>query len=613
MRYLWTVMAVAAAAMLGLSCGATTDGGGNADAGANGDAGVTCSFYYDITPDDGLTAPVTVVATAVVNDGGLTGVRNITWTVQFEGQDITPAPEGDNSQISFLAEQPGDYYIQIAGDIGGKGCTATNGTETVLDPNAGSRQYRLRLVPAPGQPAPVQERIIRVFGEIGASLPPISMDNGTEVGGTLKGPGDIPLAAYLRVAQVGSLSAAVETFADSAGEFSLWLDPSLHDFLVVPADETLAPMRFSSVNVTTLNELTITQGDAISGTVRDGAGQPLANARVSLRIDDVPSTIATTDGAGAFTVYGRAGGATTINVVPPAGSGLPQLDLDAGAGLVAASATPLAIQYAAGLSSRTVSVNVTRADAATPVPLAGTTWIADGIAAAGTVTPNGGSALDASGRVRVTAMANGSGAITGLTLPETSYTVLVEPTPSTPSSELLAMRSVDLSAGMPTPAALSLSAGATIQGVVSDDDQLPVSGVRVTASPRGAIANSPTTSGSAVTNAAGQYTLLVVGGGSYDLRYDSLANTHGQSVASVTAPAEGMNEQRNVTLADAVPVTAQVTIPGIPGGASGVSVTALCFDCTGPDAVRPVAEAVTGLNGVFTLAIPDPQAQAPPN
>jgi len=605
------LIACAALALVG-GCGALGPSD-NVDAGPPGDASPSCSFSFSVSPSP-LFAPVTVVLTAVVNDGGFTGFQNFSWTVMNGGTDVAYTDNsGDLSEITFSAPTPGQYYVAIAGDIGGRSCTGSSTTLNVMDPGAGSTQYRLRLVPAPGQPAPTQARIIRVYGGANATLDPIALDNGYQVGATVKGPGGTPIAAYLRLKQVGGLGGDVETFADAAGQFSVWLTPALYDILVVPVDESVAPMKFSSVDVTTLTELSVAQGDAITGTVLEPSGQPLANARVALRIDGVPSTIATTDGGGAFTLYARTGGATSVTVVPEQSS-LPQLELDTSAGLVAASGTPLAIQYAGGLSSRSVSLVVNQSDGTTPVPAASLTWIGNAITMAGSVTPSGGSALAATGRVRITATADGAGAITGLSLPETGYTVLVQPSPGTPASELLTLRSVDLSPGMTTPTSLALSTGATITGTVTDTDNVVLAGVRVTATPTGVLANSPSTAASSmVTDAQGNYSLTLVGNGDYDLRFDSLAANHGQLVVPVMVPAPGGSGQQDARMAPAVKVSGKVTIPGLPGGAPGVSVSALCFSCSGADAVRPVADAVSGPDGSFVLAIPDPEVQSQPN
>jgi len=593
-------------------CG-NSDGGDNSDAGPNSDAGISCSYSFSVTPTMLEAGPdAKAIALASVNSNGLSGIQSFSWSVFRGATQITPEDNGgDDSQLIFPIVLPGDYTVSISGDIGGITCSGTSQTYTVTDPNAVPVQYRLRLVPAAGQGAPIQERVITVAGP---TIPEVALVPGELFDATLTGPGATPLAAYMRLSQVGGLGGDVETFANASGEFSIWLNPALHDVLVVPADQTLAPMLFKSVDVTqapaVLSALfTVVQGDAVTGTVLDRAGAPLAGARVSLKVDGVPSTIATTDGSGAFTVYARTGGTTTVSVVPPAGSGLPQLELAAGVGLIAAAGTPLAIRYSAGLTSRAVSLTVTQTDFATPVPMAPVTWIADNIASAGTVTPMGSGALTATGRVRMTAMADGSGDVSGLMLPETAYSVLVEPTATTPAGELVALVPVDLSSGMPTPMSVQLSVGTMVSGTVRGDSQEPLGGIRVTASALGDIANSPTASASVVTLGPGEYTLMVVAGGSYDLRFESTTNTHGHVVESLDAPAQGM-VARDVDMRGATALSSSVTISGV--GAAGVSITALCFDCTGPEAVRPKAEAISASDGKFVLAIPTPKAP-PPN
>lgn len=600
-----SVAALAVAAAWSVSCGAANSSQG--DAGGN-----YCAFSFSITPST-LEAPVTVVATVSVSQSGVSGFQTFNWSISHQGMTITPTDRtGDYSEIEFPADTPGIYSIAISGNIGGYPCTGSNSDINVLDPSGGSTMYRLRFVPAPGHPAPAQERNVTIPGGSDYSISAISLDSGTQVTATLRGPGAVPLAAYVRARQVGGLGAAIETFTGGSGELSLWLAPALYDILVVPADETLAPMRFPSVNITSLTELTLDQGTPVTGVVLDRSAQPLVGARVALRIDGVPSTIAQTDISGAFTVYARTGGVTEVSVVPPAGSGLPQLELGSSAGLVAAPGVPLTMRYAAALTSRTLSFEVRQADGVTAAANAPVTFIAETIAGAGTVTAQGGSGLNATGRVRLTAVADGAGNVSGLLVPEAGYTVLVEPAAATPG-QVMRMMTLDLSAGTPSPTALSLATGGMIFGVVRDDEERPIPNVRVTATPEGVLTSSPAASASATTGADGSYTLRLVGNGQYALRYTSTTGSYGHRLDSVTAPATDMFSELDVALPAAIRVTGTINIPGLAPGVGGVSVSALCVDCSGADALRPRAEAVSAGDGAFTLAIPDPKAQIPSN
>ena len=75
----------------------------------------------------------------------------------------------------------------------------------------------------------------------------------------------------------------------------------------------------------------------------------------------------------------------------------------------------------------------------------------------------------------------------------------------------------------------------------------------------------------------------------------------------VAAPAAGMAaDLRTAAVMSAIAVTGTVRIPGVGGGASGVTVQALCFGCAGMQAQLALAEAVTDATGGFTLVIPDP-------
>src|SRR5204863_4301309 len=71
-------------------------------------------------------------------------------------------------------------------------------------------------------------------------------------------------------------------------------------------------------------------GSAIGGTVYGPSGAPLAGAKVQLRIEQLPSTLAITAADGSFSLLARPLPAVmnpliAVDVTPPAGSGLPRL------------------------------------------------------------------------------------------------------------------------------------------------------------------------------------------------------------------------------------------------------------------------------------------------
>ena len=133
-----------------------------------------------------------------------------------------------------------------------------------------------------------------------------------------------------------------------------------------------------------------------------------------------------------------------------------------------------------------------------------------------------------------------------------------------------------------------------------------LAGVRVTATPSGLLGGVPGAAASVVTDATGDYALALVGGGTYTLSFVAAEPDYGRQAVDVVAPAAGNAVTvAPVELADAIQVTGQLTIPGA-AGASGVYLQILCYDCTGPAATAPIAEAVSDTSGRFALSVPDP-------
>ncbi len=581
-------------------------------AGYNDDDGglPSCSMLTTVTP------PAPRVGDIVDLDGSiakmyLAGAEIFEFAVTFAG-DPVPLEERDpfdGSRMSFVPAGAGPHSVVLRGSVvdGGVETSCADDVQilNVTDPQANVASFRFRFLPAPGQPAPAQERTFEIYGGADFELGSIGLDNGVAISGTVQDGASDPVPGYLRIRPSGG-GADVETFAGAGGTFAARVGAGTHDVLLVPDDGARAPAELIDLAPSSLSSLLIPAGVPISGVVQDPAGLPLAGAQVALRIDGVPSTIATTDGAGAFTVLAQSGGAAAVAVTPPVDSGLPRLELPASAGLVAATGTALTIRYAADWTSRAVALAVRESDGTTPAAGATVVWTAGPIASAGTVTPEAGSPLAATGSVRLPAVADGSGQLAGLVLPETDYTAVILP-PTTGSMQA-ALVAVDLSATSPTPATLRLAAPATLTGQVTGGGA-PLAGARVHASPRGLLANLPQASASATTDAGGAYALQVAGDGQYQLSLLPRARTHVRALVDTTAPAAGASVALGATdLEPAIRVGGWVTISGLTN-AAGVAVEVYCVTCSGPAALVPVAEAVTDGTGRFVVAVPDPGTQ----
>jgi hypothetical protein len=560
-----------------------------------------CVMQAEVTPF-APEAPETIVVTATITKvGGLSGLETFDWSVRFGGAEV-PFMEtaADGHRIQFEADAAGTYPLELNGAVGGESCSVYTTSINVRDPNANENTYRLVLVPRPSQPAPPQVQTVTIPGGANFDIGDRDLASGLAITGTLEGPAATAITGYLRATHNDPVLAIPrEAFAGAGGAYQLRLTAGDYDVLVIPTDNAIAPVRYLAVAAAGLTgTLTVPAADTITGTVLRDDGSPIEGARVALTIAGVPSSIATTDATGAFSVAARAGGATALTVVPPDGS-LPQLELAAASGLVAAPGTPIAIRYAAGTGARTESFTVVATDGSTPTPGATVDFLARSVAAAGTVTPEGGSAFAATGSARVTATADGAGAIGPLQLLPAVYDVVATPPLGSAAGEAPQMLALDLTTGTPAPASIGLAAPATVRAAI---DATAV-GDRVTAVPRGVLAAAQSATVESTVTSPGRIELELVGGGAYDM----IVRSHPPLHIPVTAPASGAEvDLEAISVPDSIVITGRVQSVDIAGGVSGVTVMLLCEDCAGPDALVPVAETVSGAGGAFSLYVPDP-------
>lgn len=424
---------IAAAALLA-SCGADFAGD---DDGTTPDAGVPgCEVFADFDPALPV-APATVIGEATITTSGdLFGTRELTWVVEPPtGPSFEPDPlDAGNTRVSFGAAAPGIYEVHVFASIGGVDCDDYEWGLNVSDGTEAA--FVLHALPSPEHAAPPQQLDVRVTG------PEFSLDLALSAGVAVTANAGAP--AYLRAtdraaAGLAPVALTIEGFADAAGDFALRLRPtSTYDLLIVPEGNAIAPALLTELSTGQITgTLDLAAADAVTGVVLDAAGDPVAGARVALSVGGVPSTVATTDAAGAFALQARLDGALLGGVavtVAPAGGALPTLELPASAGLTLAPGEPLTIRYAPGTAARTESFTVVTSTAAA-APGARVHFAARSIAAAGTVAAGVTAPLDAPGTARVDAIADGAGALPALALPPAVYDVAVIPADAATAAE----------------------------------------------------------------------------------------------------------------------------------------------------------------------------------
>lgn len=579
------VVAALAGACAGSNSHGVTDGNNGGDA-----PPPPCTVSLVFTPPNPVAGPIsTVRASAVVDGAG--GVLAYTWSVAQGGNNIGFAFAAvDQSQIDFTATTAGVYDVRV--DVAAAAlCPTALVHLNVAAPGANLADYRLRVVPGPTV-APPQETIIEIHGGADYNRT-VQVDTGIVASGEVHDQTSTGIPAYVRFIPVAAPNAIVETFSSTTGAFSVRVLGQPHDVLVVPAVPGLAPKRIASwMPGTTL--LSVDPGTAITGSVRGPGGvAPLANAKVQLEINGTPSTLTTTAADGSFTVLAQSIGNAnvSVHVVPPPDSGMPRLDAtSSGFNL----ALPVQIQYGAQIATCDVGGAIVKRNA---TALAGARAIVVGtIATAGTVV-TGGASANATGTVRIVAIADAGGRLPSTLAPKAALQAVVEV-----GSGDVATAALDLT-GACANQTINAAAMVVATATVRDRNNVALAGVRVEATPTAALAIAGEPPLATTTDASGTFTLLFASGGLYDLRG---ADPAGRGAATTLLGRSAGTLPPTIQLARALHVTGTVTLTGNPNPIAGAAVQLLCTSCSGLDITRAIAETATDELGRFGIAVLDP-------
>ncbi|MEZ4363439.1 MAG: carboxypeptidase-like regulatory domain-containing protein [Kofleriaceae bacterium] len=561
-------------------------------AGLAGLAGCAGDFPDQNTPGDGcavniVSSPEILVAssTSLVRLAAVAGERRpygYEWQVTYGGQPIETTPaSAASSEIEFIAPTPGIYQVAVRA-VPGSNCAALREDLNVRAPDAVLRPYRLRLTPSTDTAA-VEDVVITVPSGADFSYGRRALTEAVSTPGAVR-LGEAPLPAYLRFTGVGSAEPLAEVAAGADGAFSAPLIAGPHDVLVVPTSD-VAPMRFAAW-APARGPLVVVPGVTVSGVVRDAVG-PLAGARVSLRVDGVPSTVGVSAGDGTFAVQARTGTSVELTVIPPLGSGLPRL---VGSSTSLDLAQSLAIRFA-DLPRRDLGGLELRRGGAV-APGASVTFVAE-LPAAGTATA--GSAVTLRGVLAVRAQAAANGRLPSTQVVATALSAVLQPAAGEQAV-------VTLDAAAP-PAALDAPPMQQVTGVVTAGGQ-PAVGAMVALAPQGALALAGAAPRTERTAEDGSYVLPAAPGGSYRARVsDPRFRGAPSSTGLISA-----GSQPPHALAPGWQLVGALTRPSSLAGAAGVGVAVYCPELLGQPSTQPLSETVTGVDGRFLLVVPDAPA-----
>lgn len=569
------VLALGAA---GCGLGASRDAAG--PAGGSGSNAPPCVVSIGASPTNPVAGSGTKLHLAA-NASPASPDLHYAWRVVFDGAVLAAPP--DSAEIDVATPAPGIYAVSVS--VSGASCTPGAMSINVAAPGALTQTLRLRIVPPRSVAAPAMEKLIPIKGGASADLGTIGVDAGVVTTAQVIAPGG-GVPAYLQFSPSGAPDAIVEAFSDASGAASVQLVLAPYSVLVVPPDPATAPRRIAAWSPGAV--LRLDAGSPITGAVRDPANAPLAGATVRLAIDGVPSTLATTAGDGSFALRAVTGGTATVEVTPPAGSGLPRLSATSPGFDLAA---PLQIRYAANVAR--VDLAGTRLRHQGAAAGGARLTVVGSLAAVGTVTA--GTQVVATGEVRITATADAGGVLPAMPVPAAALSAVIEASPGD-----LAVVALDTSGGV--PATLDAPAGQLITTAAQDDRGAGLPGAVLELVPTGALAMAGAPTLRIAAAASGVIAAALPAGGRYELRFSDPMGRRAPLIVpdrTITAFAS------SYALPTPVAIHGTLRLDGTQPLANA-SVQILCQACTGTERTRPLLEVTSDAAGQFTLAVPDP-------
>lgn len=585
-----TVVLMLAGALVGCAGDLSGDGGDPpSDAQPSSDAGQSCSVALSWEPQAPVASDnVKLRVDAFVDAPG--GIFDYSWSVERAGVAI-PFEEAqpNESAIQFAISEAGVYDVLVYVSASGS-CPTGQAAINVDAQNASIQEMRVRVRPPVASGLPPEDRFVQVKGGVDEySIGSIVIDAGRLVSGrVVDATTSAPVPAYLKLAPVAAPDAFVEHFTGDDGSFGVRVVSEPHDVLVIPSIEGYAPMRVSAWSPGQ-PMLSLDRGTEITGTVRDSANAPIANAKVQLTIAGVPSTLATTESDGTFRLLARPAAAApvVVDVAPPASSGLPRLVATSTA---LAPQQGIAVAYSIGV--RDVGTAVVQRDGVA-VPNARVTFVG-ALANVGSVS-TGGAPVTARGVARIAVTADATGKLASALAPRAALSAV-----TLVAANDLAVSAVDLTS---PPVTVDAPPRVAVETQIVDDALVPLPGAVLDAVPDAALALAGALPQRSTANSAGAIVTLWPAGSRFDVRiHDPLGRGSLKRLEDVTPLTLAAQQRLGVPLLVVGRVTASDTLQPIRGS----SVQLLCSDCTGIARGLPEGEGVSAASGEFRIVIPDP-------
>jgi len=603
------------------------DAGGSADAspgglgGASGTGGAAGGCLVRVAPESSPTLDTLEAfpGARARFSASATGARNppvtFTWTVRLESQQAsiaTTALDPTSARIEFPVETEGRYQITVQA-VGEPTCFSVSSVAIA--------QRAIFVLRTSADGIPDQDKRIVLSGTDPITAAAIQLDPGIAANILPTRAGDgTALASYVRVTQPAS-NLRIEGDTTRSALLARVLALASYDLLIVP-NQDYAPNLFSGVPGSWPQRLPLDQGTPVTAQLLDGAGRPLAGARMILRRGLLPSTVGTSDASGHLTLWARAGTWDAF-IVPPPGSGLPEASTGAGGGTGAGADAGIVLpDSAASLDLRVswdpvvtapLSLEIRDTDGVTRVggarvratSLAAPVPVATIVAGPAGVAP---ATLRARGAVDVEVLSDASGMASFAALPVGDLVLTVIPAQvaggGVPAAAITSIMLTLPAGGLVR--SLSLVDKVRLSGTLSP--AADAAGARVTAVDQGVTAAGSVAT--ATVGSDGSFSLLVDPVRAYRMFIDPAPGVpRARAVLGVVTSGAGDSAMPARSLPAGRLVRGVVTSSG--GLAiGGARIQAFCpvWSARCGDASFSLADAISGADGSFELRVPDPAA-----
>lgn len=544
----------------------------------------------------------TVTVQARTTPGVTAAPTSFSWSVRLDNETIATEPSG-TSEFTFPVKTPGKYSVDLKADLEGSACRVSI-TVLAVSKSERATDLWLRVIPPAASGLVPHEESLRLTSSQPLTTP-VRLKPARQVVIQTKtsSPLSLIIPSFVRLtSKTSTFRWEIHTIDPNnvVQAYMAQLDPFLeYEVLVVPEGNFAPFMLQGRQNADTLNAtpIKVLAGTPVKGEITN-SGSAVAGARILLRSGDTPSTLGTSNAAGAFSILSSKGtfGATIRGADQ---TDLPDLTLSEAEGIVVpedGTVSGVKVQWN-DLPSVEVVIRVVSPNGSDPVADAEVQLeIVKELPNGGTLTIAGGPPRPLSAKVLRRKTTGANGAVTFANVPHGEYRVQLTPTRTPGLARTREPLTVTAATGT---AVLKVASSVMIRGTLQP--AAAATGAMVQAFNSEAPAELPIV---ATVASDGTYALSVSPYRTYVLRVVPLIAS-GHPVAPMqTVGVAGVDKNMQPwTLASATRIEGTVTT-NLNAGLAGGIVQIFCLDEQRKDCICPAATGSCPAGSNATTAVP---------